>query len=189
MKTLALVFLRYRESLWNWNHLYFTNENLVTTLSSRNMEFFLFLKHISREQISTMKYREFCISCIKISVLILLHGSCCCYCCCCCIASVVPDLVRPNRGQPTRLHRPWDSPGQNTGLGCHFLLQCMNVQGESEITQSCPTLPDPMDCNRPGPHPWDFPSKTTGVGCHCLRCMEVEVLNISHSRISMGIFL
>ena len=60
------------------------------------------------------------------------------------------DSVRPHRQQPTRLHRPWDSPGKNTGVGCHFLLQCMKVKSESEITQSCPTLSDPMDCSLPG---------------------------------------
>ena len=53
------------------------------------------------------------------------------------------DTVRPHSRQPTRLPRPWDSPGKNTGVGCHFLLQCMNVKRESEVTQSCPTLSDP----------------------------------------------
>ena len=48
--------------------------------------------------------------------------------------------VWPHRRQPTRLPRPWDSPGKNTGVGCHFLLQCMKVKSESEVTQSCPTL-------------------------------------------------
>ena len=51
---------------------------------------------------------------------------------------------------PTRLHRPWDSPGKNTGVGCHFLLQCMKVKSESEVTQLCLTLSDPMDCIPPG---------------------------------------
>ena len=60
------------------------------------------------------------------------------------------DSVRPHRRQPTRLPRPWDSPGKNTGVGCHFLLQCMKVKSESEVTQSCPTLRDPMDCSLPG---------------------------------------
>ena len=59
----------------------------------------------------------------------------------------------PHRWQPTRLPCPWDSPGKNTGVGCHFLLQCMKVKSESEVAQSCP---------------WDFPGKSTGVGCHCL---------------------
>ena len=53
-------------------------------------------------------------------------------------------------GKPSRLPRPWDSPGKNTGVGCHFLLQCMEVKSESEVAQSCPTLSDPMDCSPPG---------------------------------------
>ena len=76
-------------------------------------------------------------------------NSCGC-CCCCCVASVVSDSVRPQRRQPTRLPHPWDSPGKNTGVGCHFLLQCMKVKSESEVTQSFPTLIDPMDCSLPG---------------------------------------
>ena len=75
---------------------------------------------------------------------------CCCCCCCCCVASVVSDSVRPHRRQPTRLPRPWDSPGKNSGVGCHFLLQCMKVKSESEVAQLCPTLIDPMDCPSPG---------------------------------------
>ena len=71
-------------------------------------------------------------------------------CCCCWVASVVSDSVRSHRWQPTRLPRPWDSPGKNTGVGCHFLLQCMKVKIESEVAQSCPTLCDPMDCSLPG---------------------------------------
>ena len=62
----------------------------------------------------------------------------------------VSDSVRPHRRQPTRLPRPWDAPGKNTGVGCHFLLQCMKVKSESEVAQSCPTLCDPMDCSPPG---------------------------------------
>ena len=60
------------------------------------------------------------------------------------------DSVRPHRRQPTRLPHPWDSPGKNTGVGCHFLLQCMKGKSESEVAQSCPTLSDPMDCGLPG---------------------------------------
>ena len=60
------------------------------------------------------------------------------------------DSVRPHRCQPTRLHRPWDSPGENTGVGCHFLLQCMKVKSESEVAQSCLTLRNSMDCSLPG---------------------------------------
>ena len=60
------------------------------------------------------------------------------------------DSVRPHGLQPTRLLHPWDSPGKNTGVGCHFLLQGMKVESESEVAQSCPTLRDPMDCSLPG---------------------------------------
>ena len=60
------------------------------------------------------------------------------------------DSVRPHRRQPTRLPRSWDSLGKNTGVGCHFLLQCMKVKTESEVTHSCPTLSDPMDGSQPG---------------------------------------
>ena len=59
-------------------------------------------------------------------------------------------LVRTQRRQLTRLPRPWDSPGKNTGVGCHFLRQCMKVKSESEVAQSCPTPNNPMDCSLPG---------------------------------------
>ena len=68
----------------------------------------------------------------------------------CFVASVVSDSVRPHGLQPTRLLRPWDSPGQNTEVGCHFLLQCMKVESESEVAQSCLTFSDPMNCSLPG---------------------------------------
>ena len=58
--------------------------------------------------------------------------------------------MQPHRRQPTRLPRPWDSPGKNTGAGCHFLLQCMKVESENEVAQSCPPLSDPMDCSLSG---------------------------------------
>ena len=60
------------------------------------------------------------------------------------------DSVQPHKRQPTRLPRPWDSPGKNIGVGCHFLLQCRKVKIESEVAQSCPTHIDPMDCSLPG---------------------------------------
>ena len=60
------------------------------------------------------------------------------------------DSVQPHRRQPARLPHPWDSSGKNTGVGCHFLLQCMKVKSESEVTQWCLTLHDPMDCSLPG---------------------------------------
>ena len=91
------------------------------------------------------------------------------HCCCCWVTSVVSDSVRPHRQQPTRLPHPWGSPGKNTGVGCHFLLQSMKVKSESEVAQSCPTLSDPMDCSPPG-------SSVHGIfqarvlGCHCLLC-------------------
>ena len=66
------------------------------------------------------------------------------------VTSVVSDSVRPHRRQPTRLPRPWDFPGKNTGVDCHFLLQCIKVKSESEVAQSCLTLRDPMDCSPPG---------------------------------------
>ena len=60
------------------------------------------------------------------------------------------DSVRPHRQPPTRFPCPWDSPGKNTGVGCHFLLQFMKVRSESEVAQSCLTPSDPMDCSLPG---------------------------------------
>ena len=66
------------------------------------------------------------------------------------VTSVVSDSVRPHRRQPTRLPHHWDSPGRNTGVGCHFLLQCMKTKSESEVAQLCPTHLDPMDCSLPG---------------------------------------
>ena len=80
-----------------------------------------------------------------------------------------PTLCNPIDGSPPGLPHPWDSPGKNTGVGCHFLLQCMKVKSESEVTLSCPTpsapyglQPTRLLC------PWDLPGKSTGVGCHCL---------------------
>ena len=66
------------------------------------------------------------------------------------VTSVVSDPVQPHRWQPTRLPRPWDSPGKNTGVGCHFLLQCRKVKSESEVAQSCPSLSNPMVYSPPG---------------------------------------
>ena len=60
------------------------------------------------------------------------------------------ELMMDREAWRTKLCRPWDSPGKNTGVGCHFLLQCMKVKSESEVAQSCPTLSDPMDCSLPG---------------------------------------
>ena len=60
------------------------------------------------------------------------------------------QTLRPHRQQPTSLLCLWDSPGKNTGVGCHFLLQCMKVKSESEVAQLCPTLSNPMNCSLPG---------------------------------------
>ena len=60
-----------------------------------------------------------------------------------------PTLYDPIDSSPPGSH-PWDSPGKNTGVGCHVLPQCMKVKSESEVAQSCPTLRDPMDCSPPG---------------------------------------
>ena len=73
----------------------------------------------------------------------------------CCHAAAAKSLhscdpVRPHRQQPTSLPCPWDSPGKNTGVGCHFLLQCRKVKSESEVAQLCLTRSDPMDCSLPG---------------------------------------
>ena len=83
------------------------------------------------------------------------------------------DSVRPHR--LTRLLCPWDSPGKNTRVGCHFLLQCMKLKSEREVTQSCPTVgPHRRQPNRL-PCPWDSPGKNTGVGCHfLLQYMKVK---------------
>ena len=79
------------------------------------------------------------------------------------------DSVWPHRRQPTRLSCPWDSPGKNTGVGCHFLLQCMKVK---KWKWSRSVVSDPQRPHGLQPtsflHPWDFPGKSTGVGCHCL---------------------
>ena len=92
------------------------------------------------------------------------------------------DSVRPHRRPPTRLPCPWDSPGKNTGVGCHFLLQCMKVKSESEVAQSRQTQrphglqPTTLLC------PWDFPGKSTGVGCHCLlqiQCLVQDKFSIN----------
>ena len=67
------------------------------------------------------------------------------------------DSVQPHRRQPTRLPHPWDSPGKNTGVGCHFLLQWMKVKSESEVAQLCLTLRDPMTVAYQAPLSMGFP--------------------------------
>ena len=87
------------------------------------------------------------------------------------VTSVVSDSVWPRRQQPTRLPRPWDSPGKNTGVGCYFLLQCRKVESESEVAQSCPTLHDPMDCSLPG---------SSIHGIHQARALEWDAIAFSN---------
>ena len=69
---------------------------------------------------------------------------------CCWVTSVMSNSVWPHRWQPTTLPHPWDSPGKNTGVGCHFLFQSMKVKSERKVAQSCLTLSDPVDCSLPG---------------------------------------
>ena len=81
-----------------------------------------------------------------------------------------PTLCDPIDSSPPGSPSPWDSPGKNTGVGCHFLLQCMKVKIESESESE--VLSDPQRPHGLQPsrllHPWDFPGKSTGVGCHRL---------------------
>ena len=75
------------------------------------------------------------------------------------------------------LPRPWDSPGKNTGVGCHFLLQCLKVKSESEVAQSCPTLIDPMDCTLPG---------SSVHGIFQARVLEWGAIAFSQSKLGPG---
>ena len=106
------------------------------------------------------------------------------------------DSVGPHRRQPTRLPRLWDSPGKNTGVGCHFRLQRMKVKSESEVAQSRPTLSDPMDCSLPGSSihgilqarvlEWGATAFSMGLN-PCLLCLlhwQMDSLPLSHGVIS-----
>ena len=79
----------------------------------------------------------------------------------------------PHRRLPIRLPCPWDSPGKNTGVGYHFLLQCMKLKSEREVAQSCPTPQSHGLQPTRLLHPWDFPGKSTGVRCHRLLCLFI----------------
>ena len=88
------------------------------------------------------------------------------------------DSVRPHKRQPTRLPHPWDSPGKNTGVGCHFLLQCIKVKSESEVAQSRPTLSDPMDCSPPGSSVHGiFQARVLGWGAIAFPIKLVKMVN------------
>ena len=82
--------------------------------------------------------------------------------------------------QPTRMPCPWDSPGKNTGVGCHFLLQCMKVKSESEVAQLCRTLSDPMDCSPPGSSVYGiFQARVLEWGAIAFSVPSLETLNHS----------
>ena len=92
------------------------------------------------------------------------------------------NSVRPHRWQPIRLLCPWDSPGKNTGVGCHFVLQCMKVKSESEVAQLCPTLVTPWTEAHQAPPSMGFSRESTRLGCHCfLHCGGREMHQIVHS--------
>ena len=89
--------------------------------------------------------------------------------------------MQSHRRQPTRLPRPWDSPGKNTGVGCHFLLQCMKVESESEISQPCPTLRDPMDCSLPGSSVHGiFQARVLEWGAIAFSTVKGKIIHIFH---------
>ena len=91
--------------------------------------------------------------------------------------------MRPHRWQPTRLPRPCDSPGKNTGVGCHFLLQCIKGSSESDMSRvrllETPGL-QPTRLLRP----WDFPGKCIGVDFHCLLPTKPKVVNFKVLKLS-----
>ena len=88
------------------------------------------------------------------------------------------ESVRSHRQQPTRLPCPWDSPGKNTRVGCHFLLQCMKVKIESEVAQSCLTLSDPMDCSLPGSSVHECKLKQLNRTTHLLEWPKSRTLRL-----------
>ena len=110
--------------------------------------------------------------CVSISL------ACCC-CCCCLVTSVMSDSVRPHRWQHTRLLRPWDSPGKNTGVGCHFPLQCMHackvVSVVSDSLRPHGQQPTRLLC------PQHSLGQNTGVGCQFLLHISIMELLILSS--------
>ena len=97
------------------------------------------------------------------------------------------DSVRPHRWQPTGLPHSWDSPGKNTGVGCHFLFQCMKVKSQSEVAQLCPTLSDPMDCSLPGSSVHGiFQARVLEWGAFAFSTLALLLLLLSHfSRVQL----
>ena len=101
------------------------------------------------KQLSTHMHKRIQALTLRICEYVTVHGKM--YCLLLLLSRFsMSNSVRPHRRQPIRVPCPWDSPGKNTGVGCHFLLQCMKVKSESEVAQSCPTLSYPMDCSLPG---------------------------------------
>ena len=95
------------------------------------------------------------------------------------------DSVQPHRRQLTKHPRPWDSPGKNTGVGCHFLLQCLKVKSEREVPQSCPTLCNPLDCSLPGSSPHEiFQARVLEWGAIAFSINNPLLLLLLLSRIS-----
>ena len=103
------------------------------------------------------------------------------------------DSVRPHRRQPSRLPHPWDSPGKNTGVGCHFLLQCIKVKSKSEVAQSCPTLSNPWTAAFQAPLSMGFSRQDYWSGVPLpspvqrlsrLKGLQLITLGLGHSQIS-----
>ena len=106
-------------------------------------------------------------------------------CCCCYVASVISESVQPHRWQPTRLPHPWDSPGKNTGVGCHFLLQCMKVKNESEVAKWCLTLMTPWTAAHQAPPSMGFSRQEywSGVPLPSPRLLPKRLSQIFHNQV------
>ena len=128
-------------------------------------------------QTSSIKPHLFSCCVLAQNLLTCQHTACVSGSAAAAVISVVSDSVWPHRQQPTRLLRLWDSPGKNTGVGCHFLLQCMKVKSEREVAQSCLTpRPHGLQPTRLL-HPWDFPEIVLEWGWHrLLWCLALENL-------------
>ena len=98
------------------------------------------------------------------------------------------DSVQPHRQQPTRLPCPWDSPDKSSGVGCHFLLQCVKVKVKS--LSRVRLFATPWTAAYQALRPWDFLGKSTGVGCHCLLqpslLLAFKMLGLAFYEIALG---
>ena len=116
---------------------------------------------------------------VSLTFCVSVHGEIACSAAAAKLLQSCPTLCDSRDGSPRG--SPWDSPGKNTGVSCHFLLQCMKAKSESEVAQSCRTPSDPTDCSLTRLlRPWDFPGKSTGVGCHCLLRTPVLVCGFAN---------